>query len=62
MRDKRPQDYLKIIVALLPEELLIENAIEDMTDEELAAAMDLLQPLLRAKLARMRKNGGAARD
>jgi hypothetical protein len=62
LRDKSPNDYLKLIVALLPEELLIEKAIEDMTDEELAAALDVLQPLVQAKLAQARQEGPTEGD
>jgi hypothetical protein len=62
MRDKHPAHYLKLIVSLLPEELLIEKAIETMTDEELAAVLDALRPIVTAKLAQARREGRAARD
>jgi hypothetical protein len=62
LRDKSAGDYLKLIVSLLPEELLIEKAIEDMTDEELATALDVLQPLVEAKLVQARGDGPAERD
>jgi len=62
LRTKRPQDYLKLIVTLLPEELLIEKTIEDMTDEELATALDALKPIVVAKLAQARREGRAAKD
>jgi hypothetical protein len=62
LRSKRPQDYLKLIVALLPEELLIEKTIEDMTDEELEIAVDALRPIVTAKLAAARREGRAAKD
>ena len=62
LRTKRPQDYLKLIVALLPEELLIEKTIEDMTDEELAIAVDALRPIVTAKLAAARGDGCATKD
>ena len=55
LRERRPLDYLKLIVTLLPEELLIERAIEEMTDEELATALDALRPIVTAKLAATRQ-------
>ena len=62
MRDKRPEQYLKLIVSLLPEEILIEKAIESMTDEEMAATLDVLRPIVTAKLAQARSGGDAAGD
>jgi len=62
LRERRPLDYLKLIVTLVPEELLIEKAIEDMTDEELATALDTLRPIVTAKLAATRREESAARD
>ena len=62
LRDRRPLDYLKLIIALLPDEALIEKSIEDMTDEELATAIDTLRPIVTTKLAAARRNEHSARD
>src|SRR5712671_253733 len=62
LRQRRPLDYLKLIVTLVPEELLIEKAIEDMTDEELATALDTLRPIVAAKLAANRRDETATQD
>ena len=62
VRDEEPRDYLRIILALLPEELVSDQTIEEMTDEELAAALDALRPIVTAKLAAARREGGAAKS
>ena len=60
LRNRRPHDYLKLIVALLPEELLIEKSVEDMTDEELATALDVLRPIVTARLVAARRESSGS--
>ena len=44
VREERPHEYLKIVAGLLPKELNVKtNAVEDLTDDELEAAIELLR-------------------
>jgi hypothetical protein len=46
VRNERPADYLKIIVAIIPKEVHVtERALEDISDEELMEMMDTLRSL-----------------
>src|SRR5262249_7440528 len=49
----QPAAYLKILALLVPREMQIEHTsrIKQMTDEELEAAVELLQGMIDAKLA-----------
>jgi hypothetical protein len=45
-RIEKPVEYLRIIASVLPKELVVEaNALSDISDEELAAHITLLQKL-----------------
>jgi hypothetical protein len=44
VRQERPADYLKIIASIIPKEVHVrERSLEDMSDEELFAAIDMLR-------------------
>src|SRR5215510_16056176 len=49
----QPAAYVKILALLVPREMQVEhtNRIKQMTDEELEAAVELLQGMIDAKLA-----------
>src|SRR5262245_41272603 len=53
VRKQQPAAYMKICALLVPREMQIEhtNRIKQMTDEELEAAVELLQGMIDAKLA-----------
>jgi hypothetical protein len=43
---ERPADYLKIIASIIPKEVYVgERSLEDMSDEELSAMIDMLRNL-----------------
>jgi hypothetical protein len=45
-RIEKPVEYLKIIASVLPRELLLEqNVLSDMSDEDIAASLSLLQKI-----------------
>jgi hypothetical protein len=45
-RIEKPVEYLRIIASVLPRELQIEtNALSDMSDEDIAASLSLLQKI-----------------
>jgi len=45
-RIEKPVEYLRIVASVLPKELVVEaNALSDISDEELAAHIVLLQKL-----------------
>ena len=46
IRRSRPQDYLRLVVGLLPEEVIAEKGVEDMTDDEIATALEQLRFLM----------------
>jgi hypothetical protein len=51
-RVEKPVEYLKLIASVLPKELVIEqNALSDLSDEEIAAHLTLLQKLQLSKSA-----------
>jgi hypothetical protein len=44
VRQERPADYLKIIASIIPKEVHVrERSLEDMSDEELSAMIDMLR-------------------
>lgn len=44
VRTERPHEYLKLVAGILPKELNVTtNAVEDLTDEELEAAIEILR-------------------
>ena len=49
----QPAVYIKILALLVPREMQVEhtNRIKQMTDEELEAAVEMLQGMIHAKLA-----------
>jgi hypothetical protein len=49
----QPAVYVKILALLVPREMQVEhtNSIKQMTDEQLEAAVELLQGMIEAKLA-----------
>jgi hypothetical protein len=50
VRVEQPAQYLKIIASVLPQELLIqEGALEQMSDEELLAALQTIKQLRTAE-------------
>src|SRR5262245_20965197 len=53
VRKQQPAAYMKICALLVPREMQVEhtNRIKQMTDEELEAAVELLQGMIDAKLA-----------
>src|SRR5262249_48522221 len=54
-RVEKPVEYLKVIVSVLPKELIVEQSqLADLSDEELAAHISLLQ--------RMQMRAAAERD
>jgi Family of unknown function (DUF5681) len=49
--EARPQDYLKVIAAILPKEVKIDtSAMEELTDADLARIIDTLRPALRPEV------------
>ena len=57
-RLERPNEYLKIVASILPKELIVESGIlADLSDEELAAHIDLLQKMCRAAGKTNRRSG-----
>lgn len=50
VREERPHEYLKIIAGILPKELNVKtNAVEELSDDELAAAIAVLQSIVGAQ-------------
>ena len=46
----RPADYLKIIASIIPKEGNVrERSLEDMSDEELYAMLDMVRSLMEAE-------------
>jgi hypothetical protein len=45
-RQNSPAQYLKIVASLMPKELEIKRPLEDISDDELAAAYSTLQSLV----------------
>ena len=44
VREERPHEYLKVVAGILPKELNVRtNALEELSDDELAAAISALQ-------------------
>lgn len=44
VREERPHEYLKIVAGILPKELNLKTSpVEEMTDEELEAAIEMLR-------------------
>jgi hypothetical protein len=49
VREERPADYIKVIAGILPKELNVNtNALEELAEDELAAAIDILRSALAA--------------
>jgi hypothetical protein len=53
VRQERPHEYLKVVAGILPKELNVNtNAVEEMSDDELAAGIAALQSILASQQAR----------
>jgi hypothetical protein len=49
VREERPADYVKVIAGILPKELNVTtNALEELSDDDLAAGIAALQSVLAA--------------
>ena len=59
VRDERPHDYLKIVISLLPDEMIEEAAFEEMTDEQLTKFLDDVRSFLATNRAAAYGGGGA---
>lgn len=42
-RESKPADYLRVIASLLPKEVEIKRPLEDMSDDELVNAIELIR-------------------
>lgn len=52
VREDRPHEYLKVVASIMPKELHVKtDALEEMTDDELAAGIAALQRALSAQEA-----------
>jgi len=61
LRKERPHDYVKLIAALLPKEFdRPDSGLKDMTDDELARALDAVRCAIAAKSPLEDQGGGAA--
>jgi hypothetical protein len=50
VRETKPADYLKVVASILPKELNVTtNAVEEMSDDELAAGIAALQSIIAAQ-------------
>jgi len=46
-REEKPTEYVKVIAGLLPKELLVQkNPMDEMTNEEIADALDILRGIV----------------
>ena len=46
-REERPTDYIKVVAGLLPKELLLrKDPVDEMSDAEIADALDLLRGMM----------------
>ena len=46
-REEKPTEYLKVIAGLLPKELLVrKDPVDEMSDEEIADALDTLKSIV----------------
>ena len=46
-REEKPTEYLKVIAGLLPKELLVrKDPVDEMSDEEIADALDILRGIV----------------
>lgn len=46
VRETRPADYLKVIASLLPKEFVVKKPEDELSDEEMDAALDAIGRLL----------------
>ena len=52
VRQERPHEYLKVVAGILPKELNINtNAVEELSDDDLARAIATLQSVIAAQAA-----------
>lgn len=50
VREEKPAEYVKVVASLMPKELNVRtNAVEELSDDELAAGIAALQSLLAAQ-------------
>ena len=49
MREERPHEYVKAVASLMPRQLEIERPLQDLTDDDLIAAVAALQSFLTPK-------------
>lgn len=42
-REEKPADYVKVLASLLPKEVEIKRPLEDLTDDELVNAIELIR-------------------
>lgn len=46
-REEKPTEYVKVIASLLPKELLVRtDPVDELSDEEIADALDILRELV----------------
>src|SRR6202046_5538586 len=57
-REEKPAEYVKVLASLLPKEVEIKRPLEDMSDDELVNAIELI----RASIAFSPESTGARRD
>lgn len=46
VRAERPQDYLKVVASILPKEHVVHRPTDEMTDDELAERLAILEELI----------------
>ena len=49
MREERPSDYIRAIASLMPKELEITRPLDDVSDEELNAAITAVRAVIAAQ-------------
>lgn len=59
-RAKDPMGYVKTIASLCPRELDVKRPIEEMTDEELAGAIDALRSFIAGSTSQDEDGAGSA--
>ena len=61
VRTEKPVEFMKAVIAVLPKELVLEqNMLGDMTDEDIAAYLSMLQRMQLNKEANKQEETGAS--
>jgi hypothetical protein len=61
VRTEKPVEFMKAVIAVLPKELVLEqNMLADMTDEDIAAYLSMLQRMQLNKEANKQEETGAS--